>query len=662
MTHLFFTRFRKVAMKTKSVEEIRSLVDELNGQNPTFNGEIRAVVPDGSKADDEKSYELSFSSEDPYLRWFGYEILGHAENEVRMDWISSGNAPLLLQHNHSQQIGVIVSAKIEGGRGTAVVRFGRSALAREIKQDVDDGIRTNVSVGYRVHEMKLVKEGDNGPDEYRVTDWEPFESSIVSVPADKTVGVGRAGSDVIVNHKKKENSMNLKQKARELGLSEDATPEAIIIAAEKAAGSAGKKAAEDAAKAELARRDTITALGKQHGLEADAGKFIDSEKSAEAFQQHILAKYGEGHTPLAQISDFTAKEQKDLSGFSIVRAMRLAAAGKELDGVEAEVCALGAEEASRCGIETSGERGSILVPSMLSRATALSSSTNAGGEFIPTVTSPNVIDTLRNKLIFGKLGGRIMTGLAGTLKLPKVTTSPSGTSTTEVGSLSDATIVTGELELSPHRVGATLPYSKQLFLQSSPSVDAFVADQLLMACALQADYLGINGDGTSDGHWYGILNYSGVGSVASGDNGKQADWADIVGLETAVAVANADVDNLAYLTSAKGRGMLKQTVKVSSTDSNMIWSEANMINGYKGAVSNQVPQNVTKGTETTNTTSIVFGNWNAAILGFFGGQEVIVDPYTLAKKAQVQVTVNMFADFDLEHAGSFAVMDGVHQS
>ena len=64
-----------------------------------------------------------------------------------MTWLNSGNAPLLLQHDHNQMIGKIESAKLEGGRVTAVVRFGRSSLAQEIKQDVEDGIRTNVNVG-----------------------------------------------------------------------------------------------------------------------------------------------------------------------------------------------------------------------------------------------------------------------------------------------------------------------------------------------------------------------------------------------------------------------------------------------------------------------------------------------------------------------------------
>ena len=116
--------------------------------------------------------------------------MGHNADEVRLDWLASGNAPLLLQHNHNQQIGVIERASLEGSRGTAVVRFGNSALAQEVREDVDAGIRTNVSVGYRVHDMVLERETD-GKESYRMTDWEPYEVSIVSVPADQSVGTNR---------------------------------------------------------------------------------------------------------------------------------------------------------------------------------------------------------------------------------------------------------------------------------------------------------------------------------------------------------------------------------------------------------------------------------------------------------------------------------------
>ncbi|EHO5627779.1 HK97 family phage prohead protease [Salmonella enterica] len=140
-----------------------------------------------SHDDDARTVELSFSSEEPVARWEGLEILDHAPGSIRTERLQNG-APLLMDHNTRDQIGVVESVKFGSDRkGRAVVRFSRSARADDIYRDVVDGIRGNVSVGYLIHETRK-----EGADSYRVTDWEPYEISIVGVPADTTVGVGRA--------------------------------------------------------------------------------------------------------------------------------------------------------------------------------------------------------------------------------------------------------------------------------------------------------------------------------------------------------------------------------------------------------------------------------------------------------------------------------------
>lgn len=134
-----------------------------------------------------RTVELAFSSEAPVERSFGLEILDHGASSVDLSKMRSG-APLLMDHIHSDQIGVVESVRIDPDRvGRAVVRFGNGQRASEIFQDVADGIRRNVSVGYRVFDATEDSEGV-----YRFTRWQPYEISIVSVPADSSVGVGRA--------------------------------------------------------------------------------------------------------------------------------------------------------------------------------------------------------------------------------------------------------------------------------------------------------------------------------------------------------------------------------------------------------------------------------------------------------------------------------------
>jgi HK97 family phage prohead protease len=139
-----------------------------------------------------RTVELAFSSEyDEGERSFGIEVLGHAPGEVDLSRLNS-SAAVLLNHDTTKQIGVVVSASIDSDRvGRAVVRFGNSPLAREIFQDIADGIRKHVSVGYRLLEAELDGERD-GVSVIRVTRWMPYEISIVPVPFDHTVGIGRS--------------------------------------------------------------------------------------------------------------------------------------------------------------------------------------------------------------------------------------------------------------------------------------------------------------------------------------------------------------------------------------------------------------------------------------------------------------------------------------
>jgi HK97 family phage major capsid protein len=151
----------------------------------------RRVVEAQTRAIDEdaRTVELAFSSDAPIERGYGIEILEHGADSAQLDRLNSA-APLLVQHDHADQVGVVESARIDSdGFGRALVRFGRSARAVEIFHDVIDGIRQLVSVGYLIHE-ETVEHGT--PPTFRATSWEPLEISLVAVPADAGVGVGRA--------------------------------------------------------------------------------------------------------------------------------------------------------------------------------------------------------------------------------------------------------------------------------------------------------------------------------------------------------------------------------------------------------------------------------------------------------------------------------------
>lgn len=152
---------------------------------------------------DSRTVELSFSSETPYGRWFGDEILCHDEECINLERFSNGLGTVLFNHDRDAVVGHIEKVWLEDNRGKALVRFDTDEQSETIFQKVQSGTLQGVSVGYTIYRYEVLEDEDtkstngrfNGP-AYVVTDWEPLEISIVSVPADATVGVGRSAEEI----------------------------------------------------------------------------------------------------------------------------------------------------------------------------------------------------------------------------------------------------------------------------------------------------------------------------------------------------------------------------------------------------------------------------------------------------------------------------------
>lgn len=156
---------------------------------------------------DNRTVELSFSSETPYGRWFGDEILCHDEECINLERFNNGLGTLLFNHDRDAVVGHIEKVWIEDNRGKALVRFDEDEQSETIFQKVQSGTLQGVSVGYSIKRYEVLREKDSvssngrfkGPDAVVVTDWEPLEISIASIPADPTVGVGRSAEEIHTN-------------------------------------------------------------------------------------------------------------------------------------------------------------------------------------------------------------------------------------------------------------------------------------------------------------------------------------------------------------------------------------------------------------------------------------------------------------------------------
>ena len=263
---------------------------------------------------DSREIEMSFSSEMEALRWWGYEILSHAPGAVRLDRMNS-NASLLMDHNWSDQVGAIKSVEITEDRvGRCTAMFGRSVRATEINQDVDDGIRTNVSVGYIIHAADITGVRD-GIDVWTVTDWEPYEVSIVSVPMDISVGIGRDASAIAAAERLKVESLAYRGASKmkvydRSGNEIDKETGAIVrtaaqVAADEAAVTGGNRSADPTPPA----APPVPAVGGARG--EDPGVMLANERQRVADITRMAKEHGlltEGDEACRKgttVSDFT---------------------------------------------------------------------------------------------------------------------------------------------------------------------------------------------------------------------------------------------------------------------------------------------------------------------------------------------------------------------
>lgn len=576
-----------------------------------------------------RTVPLAFSSEEPYERSFGIEILDHAPNSVRLGRLADGGA-LLLDHDPSRLIGVIERASIDEDRtGRAVVRFGRSALAEEAFQDVQDGIRRHVSVGYMIHDAQPEKGSRN----VRVIDWEPYELSLVAIPADPTVGVGRAADEQ-------------QPEIAEIPAKPEPQPQKRTIAM---SDTIQQPAAADI---ESARVRSILDLGDQYAKylgARDAADAVRNGRSVEQFRDHIMSKMETRHTDTS--AAHIGMNKTEARRYSLGRALRAAVLGDWADaGLEREASEAVAKMMGRA------PEGFYVPLDIYRRDFNVGTSTEAGNLVATDLRGDLYVDALRNAMVMAGLGVRILPGLTSNIDIPRKSVASTLGMLTEIGSAAETNPNIAKLTLSPKRIGAYVEVSKQAIIQSSMALEPMIRDDLLMGAAVLLENQAINGNGTAP-NILGLRNTTSITTATAGANGATVAWAHFVDLESAVANANAEPDRLAgYLTNTRVRGRAKQVQRGTNLD--WIWQNGpTPLNGYRAAVTNNVPNNLTKGTSTTVCSATFFSSdWSMAVLGLFGAPDIVVDPYTKADTGQVKITLNQFADFGVRQPGAFAVM------
>lgn len=605
--------------------------------------ERRAAYFEPGVVDEEtRTVRLGVSSEEPVERSFGMEVIDHRAENMDLEFLSSGRAPLLLDHDMTRQIGVVESVDLDGQtrRLRASVRFSEGALADEVYRDVLGGIRQNVSVGYRIN-GRIEEEDD--PDEYYRVQTSPMEISIVSIPADQSslVGVGRSAPTPTNHHIEiKEAKM-----ADEINLDE--------VRAE-AAANAHKEAHRSAREImSLARRHNKSDLGDkalERGIQLDQFRAelleqievptLDANPAAVDAKPAQQRGYSFGRMIQAQVSGDYSK-----AGFEREMSEEIAhRTGKASQGMYIPDFAWGA----RSGVMVTGATGAI-------------SSENVADAFVPTIQRGDLfIEALRAKQVMSGLGVTYLGGLTNRVRIPSIATGASAGFVEEAGAVSDQSPVDGSIVLQPRTLGAYAQISRLLAMESVPSIEQIVQDDLLRSIADKIEYYAIQGSGSS-GQPTGLLNAS-IGNVdiSAGTDVAALTWADITDIVKTVEDANGVVNQaaLGWLSNPKVKAKMANTVKVASTDSIMLLNDPwDNIYGNKAAFTSNVPSNLDPGDGGADASAIFFGDFSQLLVALFGAPSIIVDPYTNSKSGDVVISIMQEVDVGVRNLASFCKAD-----
>ena len=586
---------------------------------------------------------VAFSSEQSVQRSFGLEVLSHAPQDVDLSFLASGRAPLLLEHEREDQIGVVERAAIDAdGVGRAVIRFSKGKDGEEIFQDVLDGVRTNISVGYTITGQRIEQDAMGNNIVY--CQWKPKEISIVSIPADETVGIGRSDDELIESQELNKDESSRSQSEDELDsashsanettsdsqIANEVTTEAEIADLTNTAQRSdqsikGKNTmtietqfdADSIRSAERARVSEITSIAKRFDAEDVATQFVADGRSVDEFRAAVLEKMSKA--PAVRSTATIGLTEKEAEEFSLARAISAVVSG---DWSEA-----GYElECSRAAAKAQGKlqtRSNIFVPAeVLTRAAGANAVTAAGNPSLVNRTKVGFMDVLFNNTIAQRLGVQYMTGLNGVIELPKFTSAVQARFVDEGADGTIDAITSGVVELKPRTLVALAELTRSMILNGT-AMEQRIQAQLQKAVATKIDAAVFDAILAETGIAWGTLGAGGL------------DYAAIRGLIKDVEVANALNDMAMFAFDPLVGNALATTVKDTNTAGIYLRADDGSVAGYQTASSNHVGSNIIFG----DFSNVTVGNWSTLELAIDDSTKFASGGFLLRAITDIDVAV-----------------------
>ncbi len=287
---------------------------------------------------------------------------------------------------------------------------------------------------------------------------------------------------------------------------------------------------------------------------------------------------------------------------------------------------------------------SFLVPNEIWQRDATVGGT---GQYLVATDNVGFLDVLAPQLVVARLGATRLTGLVGNTTVPKMVSGNTAYWLSSEGtSITESTPVFSQAALVPHTVGAYSEFSRQLLLQSSPSVNKVIAKELSRRVAVAIDSAAINGAGGAEP--LGVLNTpTGLGAFTGGS----LDLAALVNAQSDLAGSYVDATQAAYLTTPAVAALLMARQKFTGSD-RALWegplADGNVA-GLRAIASTQMP-----------AATAILGSWEHLFLGEWGSPvEVAVNPYADFASGIIGVRALAMVDCVCAYPGAFSVATSV---
>ena len=619
----------------------------------------------------DETLTFSFSSEAPVERFFGREILVHEKGAMDLSRLNDG-APWLWNHERGVVLGVVEKAWLGDDRRLySTVRWSPNTTERGTEEyrrrnDIEAGITKNVSFAYSIDDI------DERDGDFYVTKWKALEVSSVSVPADQSVGLGRAmdepapvapepepAPEPVADDESQALRILKTEQHAERAETPDETPMTIEV-----------NVAEVQSEARRAERDrvaTIRGMVEQFELPSDlADSLINSDATVDSARESVMKQLGMRKVEYTGKVHDAGAADLGLSNREVKRYsfLRVAAYLADPNPHTAESAAFELDVARAAQSKHSRSASGVLIPWEVLNANRAAETPGQtagvfgdGGALVGSNRlDAQFIDLIRNRSAFLNSGLTMLSGLEGNVEIPKKLGSSTYYFVGENVDVTTSKLGFGLVNMVPRTIGVRVPISRRMMIQASPDVENLVRLDMAESVALGMDSTIGYGTG-SNGQPLGIINTTGIGSVTLDGGADKAFpanlgsgthdcgvWGNYVDLETALAANNLDAGSMRYIMNSVVKGALKQTLRASAAGSDYIMTDAGEVNGYSVVVSNQM-----------QTNDVLFANCADCVVGMWSGLDVVIDPYTQSASGQVILTVHQDFDVAVRRPQSFAL-------